>query len=145
MLRTGCIYNGTPKEFGTRISVMRKHTDDDGKAPDPKIIDGKSFQRWEPGLGAPGWLIAWWYKGNEQPGANKLVRWQAFERDYRNYLRRKEVLEKARELGQEALERDVVVLCKEELPKFCHRSILADVIRHEVPNLVVRHIIPEEG
>ncbi len=145
MLRTACIYNDTPKEFGERVSVMRRHTDDDGKTPDPMIAKGKSFQRWEPELGAPGWLVVWWYNGNLQPGANKLQRWITFERDYRNYLRRKDVLEKARELGEEALRRDVVILCKERLPKFCHRGILADVIRHEVPDLVVRHVIAEEG
>ncbi len=145
MLRTACIYNGTPKEFGERVSVMRRHTDDDGKTPDPMIVEGKSFHRWEPELGAPGWLVAWWYKGNLQPGANKLQRWMAFEHDYRNYLRRKDVLGKARKLGEEALNRDIVILCKERLPKFCHRNVLADIIRHEVPNLVVRHVIPEEG
>lgn len=145
MLRTACIYDQTPKELGERISVMRRHTEDDGKTPDPLIVKGKSFQRWVPELGAPGWLVAWWYNGNEQQGANKLARWKIFESDYRNYLRRNDIKGKVEDLAQEALRRDIVILCKEKLPKFCHRSILADVIRSEVPELLVRHVIPEEG
>jgi len=60
MLYTGCILNDN--SVGTRISVMSRHTLNDGKTPDERITES-SYDEWMPELAPSARLIGGYYGG----------------------------------------------------------------------------------
>jgi len=123
-----------PGEIG--ISVMRGHTDNEGKNPDPNIFPD-SFTEHIQNLGPPRWLVAWWYQGNKLEGADIERREEMFGRDYINYLRTPEPLALAKGLIRRAMTMPIAILCKEPFPQFCHRHLLTEFLRRLSPTLPI--------
>lgn len=117
MLKTKCIL--VPKEVGDglRISVMSRHTENDGITPHPGITP-LTFDDWQKELAPPKKLVGSYYKG--------AVSWQEFEVQYLRFLRDYPQFQLVRELARRAMVRDITLLCIEETPEMCHRRLLAE-------------------
>jgi len=113
---------------GRRISVMSRHTLNDGITPDKRIKPG-SYHGWEKKLAPPDRLVGSWYKRDLQ--------WEKFEEGYLNHLRTPAISAVVESLARRALEEDVTVLCAETKPERCHRKILAEECKRKEPKLIV--------
>lgn len=128
MLRGGCIFDPRQPEDGVRISVMSRHTELDGTTPDPRIIDGISYDEHWKVLAPPASLVGRWHRG-EMGALDKATFDNQFTPAYLEYLENDEAQQAVKTLGQRALREDITVLCYEESPKpgeilLCHRAIL---------------------
>lgn len=128
MLRGGCIFDPRQPEDGVRISVMSRHTELDGTTPDPRIIDGISYDEHWKVLAPPASLVGQWHRGELGP-LNKSTFDQQFAPAYLEYLEKDEAEQAVKALGQRALREDITVLCYEPSPSsdevlLCHRAIL---------------------
>lgn len=99
-----------------RISVMSRHTLNDGKTLDSAITNDL-FDIHVPKLGPPPKLIGSYYRGE--------VSWLDFEKAYLEYLGSDDVQYLIKNLVALSKEIDVVLLCIEDSPEFCHRRLLA--------------------
>ncbi len=126
MLRTKCITLPKGKDDGLRISIMSRHTLDDGVTPDPKI-HSSCFDIWWRDLAPPPRMIGDYYK--------RGLSWQEFETRFCEYLRSKtKVLETLIKLARGF---NVTILCTEKSPEHCHRRLVAEACRNLVPSLQV--------
>jgi len=131
-LHTACIF--TPKDrVGVAISVMSRHTQNDGKTPDERLdknLHPEIYDDWRRELAPPPYLVGSWYK--------KRIGWEEFEEEYRSFLKydlhARLSLER---LAFEALSSDITIMCVESTPEKCHRRILAEECVKIRPNLVV--------
>jgi len=116
MIKTKCIYAAIdPEHDGTRISVMSRHTLDDGITPNPQITPDR-YDMHIPELAPPLKLVGAYKRGE--------ITWKTFEEGYLFYLRNGG----ARHLGEVvrmAEDGIVTLLCVEETPEHCHRRLLA--------------------
>lgn len=126
MLKTKCIL--APKKYsdGLRISVMSRHTLEDGTTPNVEIT-GDSFDVHRTEFAPPLRLIGDHYKRD--------LTWEKFESRYLNYL--ENVYEQVRQLAESALTQDITLLCIEESPKRCHRRLLAEECTRLKPKLEI--------
>lgn len=131
-LYTGCIYEASSGRQGIRISVMSRHTLLDGQTPDQRIIEGESYVWWWPELGPPAVLIGSYYK--------RGLPWEEFEKQYREHLRKPELISKIDQLIEMARLQSAIVLCGEATPEKCHRRLLAEECQRLAPDLEV-HIL----
>lgn len=116
ILKTGCILDSTTND-GVRVSVMSRHTLNDGVTANPEITH-RSYDLWLPQLGPPATLIGAYYK--------RGLPWQDFEAGYVEHLRRTETLSSVDSLIELAKNSLVTVLCIEKSPEKCHRRLLAN-------------------
>ena len=130
MLYTKCILSHPLDEDGTRISVMSRHTLNDGVTPDLRISTG-CYHEWLRELAPPARLIGDYYK--------RGLGWEEFEFQYKEYLRQSGVAVMVRELAQRAVSSDITLLCIEETAERCHRGILAQECLCRSPGLIVDH------
>lgn len=130
MLFTKSIFKPAEKRDGIRISVMSRHTLEDGITPDVRITS-ESYDFWNKTLSPPDRLVGSYYK--------KRFPWEEFERRYLAYLKRVYVTEHVRKLSKEALLEDITLLCAEESAEKCHRRILAEECQRYEPSLEVNH------
>jgi uncharacterized protein YeaO (DUF488 family) len=126
MLHTGCIYLPRRPEDGIRISVMSRHTLNDGVTPDPNILSN-SYDEHLVELAPPPVLIGSLYK--------RGLCWPQFEEQYREFIHTKKRM--VMDLADRALAANLTILCKEETPAYCHRRILAEEAKRIVPELAV--------
>jgi uncharacterized protein YeaO (DUF488 family) len=128
MIRTKSIL--MPEDFydGVRISVMSRHTLNDGITPHPKISDS-SYDLWMPSLAPPAKLIGDYYK--------RGLSWECFEERYLDYIRGSGVRYGVEALAKKGLSLDLTLLCIEDLPDFCHRRLLAEECRRYENSLVL--------
>jgi len=127
-LKTKSIKSPRSVHDGLRISVMSRHTLNDGITPDPEI-GSASFDEWWPELAPRPSLIGAYYK--------RGLLWDVFEKKFRKYLslpRQKEVLEKLVALSRTS---HVTILCIEPTPEHCHRRLIAEICRGMDPLLKV--------
>lgn len=126
MLRTKSIL--TPREDydGLRISIMSRHTLNDGVTPDSRI-QKNSYEEWKKEFAPPLKLIGDYYKRN--------LPWEKFEERYLEHL--KSIYEKVRKLSEKALSKDITLLCIEDLPEKCHRRLLAEECKRIKPELEI--------
>jgi len=119
MLYTKSIFTPIDQENdGLRISVMSRHTLDDGKIKDTRITSS-SFDRWFAKLAPPPALVGAYLQGQ--------VTWKEYEAEYKSYLRiNKDVSLQVEGLARMTLSRDVTLLCAEETAEHCHRRLLAE-------------------
>ena len=129
MLYTGCILKNN--SIGTRISVMSRHTLNDGITPHPKINE-ISYDEHLIVLAPPYNLIGDYYK--------RGLSWELFEIKYREYLKNKNVKIRVKDIGQRSLTEDLTILCIEEFPDNCHRRLLAEECQFYYPELKVIHL-----
>ncbi len=105
MLYTKCILHEKEETDGTRISVMSRHTLNDGITPDQRIIS-TSFDEWMPELAPPAKLVGDHYLRN--------LPWMEFERRYLEYLSHPYINSQVSTLATRSLTRDITILCVEE-------------------------------
>jgi uncharacterized protein YeaO (DUF488 family) len=106
---------------------MSRHTQSDGITPDPRITPGLFDEHW-PLLGPSPRLIGDYYKRD--------LPWEIFRARYLGELAE---ADKSREVGKLiklAFTMDVVILCIERAPGFCHRRLLAEECRGRRPDLI---------
>lgn len=127
-LRTRPIRSAPRESDGLRISIMSRHTLNDGETPDPEITDA-SFDEWWPELAPPPSLIGAYYKRN--------LPWVVFEREFKSYLRLCEQNKRLQTLMKLAKNSNATILCIEPTPEFCHRRLVAEACREIDPLLEV--------
>jgi uncharacterized protein YeaO (DUF488 family) len=129
MLFTKCILSESSIDDGLRISVMSRHTLNDGVTPDSRI---KVCHFHIPKLGPSPRLIGAYYRDE--------IDWCVFEKKYLIQIRSKlEIISKIKFFAEYALGHTVTFLCVEEKPDFCHRRLLAQECKRFKPNLQVEY------
>jgi uncharacterized protein YeaO (DUF488 family) len=128
-LKTKSIHAPASPEDGHRISIMSRHTLNDGITPDP-LITQDSFNDWIRELAPPDNLIGSLYKRN--------LPWGEFEKQYLEFLKKPNVQIKVRQVIDLAKTETVTLLCVEEEPQHCHRRLLAEECQKIDPTLVIK-------
>lgn len=131
MLKTKSILKEREASDGIRISVMSRHTLNDGITPDPRIKEG-SFDIWRKFLAPSPKLVGAYYR--------KEKSWEEFETEYLSYLRTPAMANNVQELASEALEKTVTILCVEETAERCHRRLLAEECQNYESSLEIIHL-----
>ncbi|MEQ1500319.1 MAG: DUF488 domain-containing protein [Parcubacteria group bacterium] len=126
MLLTKSILSDVSVSDGLRISVMSRHTLNDGVTPDKRI---KSFDLHLPIVGPSPKLIGSYYK--------KEIDWFVFENKYLDEIRSSNKFFIVQMLAEIALVRDVTLMCVEDTPEFCHRRLLAEECKKINPSLKI--------
>lgn len=129
MLKTGCIKTEPHPDDGVRISVMSRHTLNDGITSDPEIT-ADLYDEWWSSLAPPLRLLGNYYK--------RHLPWDQFEVQYREFLMSNDKATQA--LGRLALlavEENVTILCIEADPEHCHRRLIAEACQQLSPDLEV--------
>lgn len=148
MLRTKCIFLPISPYDGQRISVMSRHTLNDGVTPDSRIVAGVTYTSHLQKLAPPASLVGWWYRENRkltdtpELNTNKMKDelWRVFINQYSEHLDKPTQAELTTRLVDRALIKTVTILCVEESPEFCHRRLLSEKAKLLRPELEVRHV-----
>ena len=129
MIKTKCIF--LPKNFqdGLRISVMSRHTLNDGKTPDLRI-NLSTYGLWMRSLAPPEYLVGDYYK--------RGLSWTEFEQKYLDHLRHSNVQTDVQSLAAQGMVSIITLLCVEKLPEYCHRRLLAEECKRYEPSLDLR-------
>ena len=117
MLKTKSILKPREKSDGLRISIMSRHTLNDGLTPHPEINDS-SYDEWLKILAPPLNLVGEYYK--------RGLPWRGFEQRYLDYLRQPDIQLEVKKLAERALSHQITILCVEDSPEYCHRRLLAE-------------------
>lgn len=126
MLFTGCIFdNNLPSAL--RISVMSRHTLNDGVTSDKRIIGQYDFHF--PILGPSSKLIGNYYK--------RGLSWEDFSSAYIVELAERNKSLAVDHLSKLSLQENVVILCIEDSPMRCHRRLLAEECNRRFPTLEI--------
>lgn len=115
---------------GVRISVMSRHTLNDGVTPDSRI----TFEKYDEHLrilAASDRLIGDYYK--------RGLTWQSFVERYLEQLQQESTMPVVAQLAARAITTDITLLCIELTPEKCHRRILAEECLKYTPQLVLEH------
>lgn len=128
MLKTKSILETKEDTDGLRISVMSRHTLDDGITPHPEITNS-SYDQWLPILAPPAKLLGDYYK--------KGLPWEQFEQKYLSYIRSSNIRTEVVQLAEKSLDSVITLLCIEESPEYCHRKLLAEECKKYQPNLAL--------
>lgn len=129
MLYTKCILHEAVLEDGFRMSVMSRHTENDGITPDPRI---KDFNLHIPMLGPHPTLIGPYLRGE--------IQWSVFALRYLLEIRELPKVTLVKFLAQSALVQDITILCKCITPNHCHRRLLAEECQKYQPALKITHL-----
>ena len=127
MLFTRCILDVHLPLGALRISVMSRHTGSEGKIPDLRL-PGR-FDEHRSIIGPSLKLIGRYYRHE--------IDWNAFRVSYLLELTQGEKSMAVDELIALALDRDIVILCIEEDPTYCHRRLLAEECKRRCPALEI--------
>jgi uncharacterized protein YeaO (DUF488 family) len=134
MLYTKGVFSPIEISDGIRISVMSRHTLDDGITYDPRKDPEKVpgvYQEWKKELAPPDRLVGDRYK--------RGLSWEEFERRYLAHIRTQEIIPEVTSLARRALSEDITLLCVEESPEECHRRLLAEECLRYEPRLRLEH------
>lgn len=120
------------------VSVMSRHTLEDGITPDSEILLDGVDHRIQ--LAPPPKLVGDWYRGRLGTRTKETFE-SAFAPRYVDHLTARP--DETRRLGEAALARDVVIMCIEEATHnpadlLCHRRLLAEYCLKLYPGLHVR-------
>lgn len=129
-LFTKCILKDKNKIDGLRISVMSRHTLNDGVTKDERITEQK-FDLHYPQLGPSLRLIGDYYK--------RGLSWEEFEKRFIEEMLNPVSATLLKEIAQKALNENITLMCIEETPHNCHRSLLAKQCKIFLPDLVVEY------
>ncbi len=130
-LFTKCILKIKYPSDGIRISVMNRHTLNDGKTLDVRINDNK-YDEHLILLAPSSKLLGEYYKRN--------MPWKDYEKRYLEQIRKPELIITVQELAKRALGSDITLLCIEDDATFCHRRLLAEECKIYEPSLKIAHI-----
>ena len=118
VLYTKSIFLPVDRNDSLRISVMSRHTLNDGKTLDERIIPGFTYHRWYNSLAPPDALVGAYYKRN--------MPWDEFAQKYLEFLHTDAPKPYISLLAKGALREDITILCAELKPDNCHRRLLAE-------------------
>lgn len=125
MLKTKPIRATIEPSDGLRISVMSRHTLNDGVTEDPSIHRWMFDEHW-PVLSPTD--VGRWHRGE--------MAWDVFVENYRLRLKTHEpAASKVHKLIELAQAGNVTILCTEEMPANCHRKVLAEYCAELCPAL----------
>lgn len=132
---TGSIFkdNKGEEEDGIirKISVMSRHTENDGKTPDQRIEEGISFDEWRQEFGPPAKLIGAYYRDE--------ISFEKFEKEYLGYLRSEKIKPMVESFAKRCCRESIILLCVEDNPEKCHRRLLAEELKRYEPHLTIVH------
>ncbi len=132
MLFTACILRNKPHNFGgIRLSVMSRHTLNDGITPDRRITE-RLYTFHAVDLAPSGKLMGDYYKRD--------IGWDRFEIRYREEIGTPEKCELIQSLATIALVTNVTLLCIEHTSEECHRRLLAEACLKYEPTLKIEHL-----
>lgn len=129
-LYTKCILKKKEGGDGVRISVMSRHTKNDGVTPDTRIVND-SFDKHYPELAPSPKLLGDYYKRN--------LSWEAFEARFKKQLQEAPTQALLKEIAALAISNNVTLMCIEDTPEFCHRRLLLEECARLSPGLATRH------
>ncbi len=130
-LFTKCILKPEEPSDGIRISVMSRHTLNDGVTPDIRI-NPEMYDEHQPTL-APSPILIGSYR-------KRGLAWEEFAVKYLDYIRAGEVIIEVQSLAQRSLKQNVTLLCIEETARYCHRRLLAEECKRYEPDLRIVHL-----
>lgn len=130
MLFTKSIHAPISPLDGIRISVMSRHTLEDGVTPD-SLITLDSYNCWLPSLAPPPKLIGGLYKRD--------LSWDAFTAQYLAHLQKPAVQATIGRLSRLALRTNLTLLCVEQNAAHCHRRLLAEECQRLTPQIYIEH------
>ena len=110
---------------------MSRHTLDDGKTADARIVPGVSFDLHNPELAAPGRLVGDYVRGK--------IGWEEYAARYVEFLRSADRRDCVVALARACSARTHTLLCVEESAEFCHRRLLAEEMARANPKLKIEH------
>ncbi len=128
MLRSGCIHLPREATDDICISVMSRHTLNDGVTPDIRI-NPESLDAWWKELAPPPKLIGAYYK--------RGLPWMEFEEAYRAHLRTPLAGDRLTLLTKLSQRRNVAILCVEPTPEKCHRRLILEAVVAVDPKVAV--------
>ncbi|MEI7719487.1 MAG: DUF488 domain-containing protein [archaeon] len=128
MLRTKSILAPRESFDGVRISVMSRHTLNDGITPHPQITDS-NYILWLQILAPPIKLVGDYYKRN--------LPWEQFAEKYLQYIRQGDAKREVQSLAERSLHHNITFLCIEDSPENCHRRLLAEECKRYEPSLAL--------
>ncbi|MAE13589.1 hypothetical protein CMO92_03410 [Candidatus Woesearchaeota archaeon] len=128
MLNTKSILAPKKESDGRRISVMSRHTLNDGVTPHPQITR-ESYDEWNKLLSPPSKLLGDYYK--------RGLPWKQFEQRYREHLTQPNCQAEIQNLAQRSLDSVITLLCIESSPEYCHRRLLAEECKKYQPTLIL--------
>lgn len=131
MLQTKSILSPILDSDGSRISVMSRHTLNDGTTPHP-LITRDTFSIHLPQLAPSPKLIGDYYR--------RSLPWEQFEARYLQEMRTKPASEFVRFLARVSLKTVVTLLCIEEAADHCHRRLLAEECKRLEPEIKITHL-----
>lgn len=126
-LITKCIIAESEKNGGLRISIMSRHTYNDGITPRPEL-DGVCDDHF-PQLAPSPKLIGEWIR--------REISWSYFVIGYENEMRSPIPMKLIKEIIRRARKQSVTVMCIEEDPENCHRKVFAEICKSISPSLEV--------
>lgn len=115
MLKSKCILAEKEADDGQRISIMSRHTLNDGKTPDERIW-ADTFDMHVPDFWPHPKLVGKYYR-NE-------IDFNNYTKEYKESLNPKH--ESIKKIIEDALVKNITVLCIETSPEFCHRKIFIE-------------------
>lgn len=128
MLLTKAIRAPIEHSDGIRISVMSRHTLQDGRTPDTTIHDDM-YDVWWPELAPPTSLLGDYYK--------RSLSWADFESRFDKHLASSAATAALNKLIELSYYGTAAILCTEGEPKKCHRRLVAEKCKLIVPELIV--------
>ncbi len=128
MLFTKCILKEPSPQDGMRVSIMSRHTLNDGVTPDLRI---KKFDIHMVEFAPSSKLIGSYYR--------KKINWKIFEESYLEELRSPQKTPRVYLFSIVASIRNITIMCIEDGSKFCHRRILAEECQRLEKTLRVEH------
>jgi uncharacterized protein YeaO (DUF488 family) len=130
-LFTKCIFLPPEVADGIRISGMSRHTLDDGRTLDKRIVLKFGIYHMHlPILGPSAKLVGAWYR--------REISWREFEKRYLEEIRRPAKASFVRLIANLAMKIDVTLLCVEDSPEHCHRRLLAEECKRLKPQLIIK-------
>ncbi|MEK6914739.1 MAG: DUF488 family protein [Nanoarchaeota archaeon] len=130
MLYTKSILKDKDKSDGVRISVMSRHTLEDGITTHP-LINKDSYDEWLKILAPTDFLVGNYYKIG--------FGWDLFSIEYLEEIREGEKKIEVEKLAMRSLKEDITLLCIEPSPERCHRRLLAEECARYLPQIEVVH------
>ena len=117
MLKTKSIKAKKCVDDGLRISIMSRHTLNDGITPDKDITE-ESYNQWWVELSPPPKLIGDYYR--------KCLSWDEFAEKFKEFLQTPEATVYITKLVELASADNVTILCVEDTSEHCHRRLVAE-------------------
>lgn len=128
MLRTKCILAPIEVDDGTRISIMSRHTLNDGVTPDVRITPDKYNFWWNFFAPSPK-LVGDYYK--------RGLSFEKYKKDFLEYLRTPAMRARVSDLANRCIDETITLMCIELTPENCHRSVVASECKIYRPELIL--------